>query len=737
MKLSQAVDAMPGKIAKWLKTFGRSGRAPAGRAADPERGAAPDSREATLMPAAGARITTVSRVYLIIALFITLIFGLVWFSQFQMDVFMAIRVYVGGEGLWAKAQKDAVRRLEHYAVSRDEADYRAYRSLIQVTLGDRMMRLELQKEKPDMGVALAGFVQGRNHPDDFEVAAWFFRRFRQLAYMSKAIEHWTEGDRLIAELNSAAETLHAETASGRATPETVRSFIARLDDINRRVTVEEDLFSSTLAEAARWANDVFRKLTYAIALLFVVLGIVLARPIIARIRATENALVENEERLRSIFEHVDDIIFTLASDGTFSSISPSSERMIGWSPHELISHPFPLFIQPDDLPRMQEMFMKAQAGESQPVFQVRILTKGGGYVESETMFNLVHRGGSVVIIGIARDVTERKRNEQALARLQRSQEQILNSVGEGIHGIDLEGNIIFENPAGLTMLGWVTQEIVGRSSHATMHHTRADGSPYPPSECHVYATLHDGATRHIEDEVFWRKDGTSFPVAYTCTPMKNEAGEIKGAIISFRDITERKRMEDQLNASLAEKKVLVRSLNELATHDGLTGLYNHRAFYAQLEDELARARRFERPVPLLMLDIDHFKTVNDTYGHLAGDAVLKGLGELLTRQARAIDRVCRYGGEEITVILPETDLDTAANAAERLRVAVEAQPFNIDAGSPLRITVSIGVASWPAHADSAQALVAAADAALYAAKEGGRNRVIRYEPAPGRLAAGG
>ena len=170
------------------------------------------------------------------------------------------------------------------------------------------------------------------------------------------------------------------------------------------------------------------------------------------------------------------------------------------------------------------------------------------------------------------------------------------------------------------------------------------------------------------------------------------------------------------------------ALRALATHDGLTGLYNHRAFYVLLQDELARAQRTKRPVSLLLLDIDHFKRVNDTRGHQAGDAALKGLGELLNQQVRAIDRVCRYGGEEITIILPETDLDTAANIAERLRASVEAQPFDVDAGAPLRMTVSIGVASWPVHGDGADTLIAAADAALYVAKRSGRNRISHHAP---------
>lgn len=177
------------------------------------------------------------------------------------------------------------------------------------------------------------------------------------------------------------------------------------------------------------------------------------------------------------------------------------------------------------------------------------------------------------------------------------------------------------------------------------------------------------------------------------------------------------------------------ALAELASRDGLTGLYNHRTFYVLLGDELARAKRFQRPVSLLLLDIDHFKRVNDTHGHLAGDAALRELCELLRREARAVDRVCRYGGEEITLILPETDIEAAVRLAERLRAAVEAQAFDVGTGTPPHLTVSIGAASWPAHADNAQALVAAADAALYAAKRGGRNRVARYEPESAQPAA--
>ncbi len=164
-----------------------------------------------------------------------------------------------------------------------------------------------------------------------------------------------------------------------------------------------------------------------------------------------------------------------------------------------------------------------------------------------------------------------------------------------------------------------------------------------------------------------------------------------------------------------------RAMKELATRDGLTGLYNHRTFHLLLQDEIARAERYGEGLALLMIDIDHFKRVNDAHGHQAGDAVLTGLGERLEAQLRKVDRVCRYGGEEIAVILPSTA--AATQTAERLRSVVAAAPFAVADGKTVPITLSIGVATYPTDGAGIDKLVSAADNALYAAKAGGRNRV--------------
>jgi diguanylate cyclase (GGDEF)-like protein len=171
-----------------------------------------------------------------------------------------------------------------------------------------------------------------------------------------------------------------------------------------------------------------------------------------------------------------------------------------------------------------------------------------------------------------------------------------------------------------------------------------------------------------------------------------------------------------------------KKLQKLATHDGLTGLYNQRFFYCALEDELARAKRYDHCFSLLLLDLDFFKKVNDTYGHRSGDAVLGELGRRLKSRMRSSDVICRYGGEEISVILPETDTAAATLLGEDLRRLIEEKLFDVDNGQAITITVSIGIATFPRHVEEMALLVSHADTALYQAKKEGRNCVRVYQP---------
>jgi diguanylate cyclase (GGDEF)-like protein len=190
------------------------------------------------------------------------------------------------------------------------------------------------------------------------------------------------------------------------------------------------------------------------------------------------------------------------------------------------------------------------------------------------------------------------------------------------------------------------------------------------------------------------------------------------------------RLTEALEEIEAKNRALVllnESLNVLATIDGLTGLYNRREFHNRLTMEWDRFKRYGRPFSLIMIDIDHFKKVNDTHGHECGDTVLAGLGELMRQQKRRQDVVCRYGGEEFVIILAETSLDAAFKVAEKTRQLVAESDFRCG-DLKIPVAISLGVASATEHRPASDTdLVKIADQGLYRAKQEGRNRTVVLE----------
>lgn len=182
-----------------------------------------------------------------------------------------------------------------------------------------------------------------------------------------------------------------------------------------------------------------------------------------------------------------------------------------------------------------------------------------------------------------------------------------------------------------------------------------------------------------------------------------------------------------LEAALREVQALQARLREQAIHDPLTGLYNRRYLDETFGRELVRAERHDYPVGVIMGDIDHFKTVNDHYGHPAGDEVLRAFGGLLKHSARGSDICCRYGGEEFLLVLFDSTAEDTLKHAERLRAAFAATSVTYETFM-ICATASFGVSVYPEHGQTSADLIAAADAALYAAKDAGRNQVKRYTP---------
>src|SRR4029077_12711561 len=200
------------------------------------------------------------------------------------------------------------------------------------------------------------------------------------------------------------------------------------------------------------------------------------------------------------------------------------------------------------------------------------------------------------------------------------------------------------------------------------------------------------------------------------------AGEVDVAIPARRDVLGRR-----LAGAIERLGSSMEAAHSEATTDRLTGLPNRPAIIGTLFTEVERSIRYRRPLAVAFADIDHFKTINDTYGHEAGDLVLKGVADVLRRNIRASDRVGRYGGEEFMVVLPETSVDDGANLADKLRLLVGAELLKLPDGSAVSVTISLGVTGGAGDRLRVDALVREADAAMYSAKALGRDQVYAFE----------
>ena len=473
----------------------------------------------------------------------------------------------------------------------------------------------------------------------------------------------------------------------------------------------------------------------------------------------QRALRESEARYRLLAQNSHDVIWTMDLEGRFTYVSPSVEQLRGFGVEEVMKQSLEDAFTPESAQlvalSLDEAIAISRSGErvSSGRFELEQPCKNGGTVWTEASLNPLYddAGNFTGFVGVSRDVTMQRqlqtaeREQRILAEALRDASAALNSAMDMDAVFDAILNIIYR----VVPHNAIDIMLIEADGRAHIHRCQGYDRMYPGSQKIFEAiTLPVETTANLREMLRTRQpclipdvrkvagwvttEYTGWIRSYLGAPIVLH-GEVVGFIglLSAQENFFTSEQADRLmtfadQAAIAiEKARLFAMLNQLATTDSLTGIANRRHFFDHGEREFSRAIRYGKQLSAMMLDIDHFKQVNDVYGHAAGDRVLQQLASLLLASLRQEDLLGRYGGEEFAILLPETPLSYSLAAAERLRQAVADFPFQVG-DEILRITISAGVASLQDGCPTIYALLDQADQALYAAKQSGRNRVCAF-----------
>lgn len=412
-----------------------------------------------------------------------------------------------------------------------------------------------------------------------------------------------------------------------------------------------------------------------------------------------------EERFKGLTEQSLDLTLAFTPDGGVVYQSPSHLAVLGYPPGELVGTRVEALFHPDDLPALEQARQGlARGGAASLVHRLR--RKGGGYLDFEsTLADLTANRALRALVLHGRDVTDRLATQEALRQSEARYALALTAAGVGAWDRDLASGEIVWSDNVEPMFG-LSPGAFGRTFTDFLQLV------HPADRDAVVAA---GQRCLAGDGEYRAEYRVPLPGGKTCwilargNVIRDAAGRPTRLMGVLQDVTERRSLEADLL--------------RLATQDELTRLSNRRHFLEQARREVERSRRYGSSLSLLMVDADHFKQVNDTHGHAAGDAVLRALAETGRKLLRDADSMGRLGGEEFALLLPETDLAQAVVVAERLRKAVGEMRVALPGGGEAQLTVSVGVAALGPGAENLDELMRRADAALYAAKDKGRNRV--------------
>ena len=437
---------------------------------------------------------------------------------------------------------------------------------------------------------------------------------------------------------------------------------------------------------------------------------------ITHLKNIEHALRISEINYRSVMDQAGDGIFIADQSGRYLDVNLAGCAMLGYAREEIQQLNIADLIVPNpDMPlRLDELLKGASLVTEREMFH-----KDGRVIPVEINAKILEDGR---LLGIVRDITERKREEARIRYLA----FVMDNISSAVIITDVNLQITHWNKGAEALYGWKEEEVIGHLVDNMCGTQFAVGQQLEAQKLLVADKVWQGEIiqQHRSGQAIW--------VYASVTLLEDGHGKFIGAVTINHDMTERKQAEEELlrtkESILDINRTLRRAFEreQLASRtDSLTGAFNRRYFFELLEYEFSASRRYSRPLTLVMFDIDLFKQINDTYGHLTGDTVLEKIVSVVKSQLRETDVLSRYGGDEFVILLSSSNEQDALTLLERIRNELIASPFEVT-GTKLDLTISVGIASMHTSMEKSDQLVSLVDQALYAAKNAGRNRVFVY-----------
>lgn len=414
-------------------------------------------------------------------------------------------------------------------------------------------------------------------------------------------------------------------------------------------------------------------------------------------KSVEVELRRKEARFRAIFESSQDAIVLIA-DGRNAMVNPACAALLGYdNPADLLGQATTDVFAPAHRARIAENIKRRLAGQPAPEsYEAQLIRSNGSLVDVDVRVSVFDQDNERYILALIRDISERKRNEETT----RLWATVFENSGEAVMITDPDNRIVSVNQAFTEITGYAPGEVVGRNP-AILGSGRHDASFFEE----MWRRLK--ASGHWQGEI-WdrRKSGEIYPKWLGISAVQDMKGTLTHYVAIFSDISERKEAQERIEY--------------LARHDPLTGLPNRALLADRLEQALAHADRTQSQVALLFLDLDRFKTINDSLGHPVGDALLQEITARLKASVRETDTISRLGGDEFVIVVTDMhEVDTATSVAAKI-LEITRAPFEIG-GHTLSTSISIGIAIYPVDGGDFDTLLKKADIAMYHAKDAGRN----------------